>query len=147
MSYELFETDGVPIKAWTRGLPIEAAAKRQLENVARLPIVFRHVAVMPDVHFGIGATVGSVVPTERAIIPAAVGVDIGCGMMALETTLVASQLPDTLKPLRTAIEAAVPHGRTDNGGRNDRGAWKKIPSETKDAWQHLAKEYDRLVDK
>jgi len=146
-SYDLIETEGVPIKAWTRGVAIEETARRQLENTARLPIVFHHVAVMPDVHFGMGATVGSVVPTEGAIIPAAVGVDIGCGMMALETTLVASQLPDTLKPLRTAIEAAVPHGRTDNGGRNDRGAWKKIPSETKDAWQHLAKEYDRLVDK
>src|SRR5262245_66445329 len=96
-SYDLFETkDGVPIKAWTRGVAIEEAARKQLENVARLPIVFRHVAVMPDVHFGIGATVGSVVPTEKAIIPAAVGVDIGCGMMAMETTLAASQLPDTL---------------------------------------------------
>src|SRR5689334_20203060 len=119
-SYELFETEGgVPIKAWTRGVALEDAAKRQLENVARLPIIFRHVAVMPDVHFGIGATVGSVVPTEKAIIPAAVGVDIGCGMMAVETTLLASQLPDDLKPLRSAIEAGVPHGRTANGGRGD----------------------------
>src|ERR1700753_1413537 len=103
-SYELFETPGVPIKAWTRGVTIEDAARKQLENVARLPVVFRHVAVMPDVHFGIGATVGSVVPTEKAIIPAAVGVDIGCGMMAVETSMVASQLPDTLSPLRSAIE-------------------------------------------
>ena len=85
--YDVIETDGVPIKAWTRGVEIEQSARRQLENVARLPIVFRHVAVMPDVHFGIGATVGSVVPTEGAIIPAAVGVDIGCGMMAVETSL------------------------------------------------------------
>ena len=76
--YDVIETQGVPIKAWTRGVGIEDAARRQLENVARLPIVFHHVAAMPDVHFGIGATVGSVVPTERAIIPAAVGVDIGC---------------------------------------------------------------------
>ena len=82
-SYDLIETEGVPIKAWTRGVAIEDAARKQLENVARLPIVFRHVAVMPDVHFGIGATVGSVVPTQGAIIPAAVGVDIGCGMMAV----------------------------------------------------------------
>src|SRR5262245_6059356 len=127
--YELMETEGVPIKAWTRGLPIEASARRQLENVARLPIVFRHVAVMPDVHYGIGATVGSVVPTEGAIIPAAVGVDIGCGMMAVETTLGAAQLPDSLKALRSAIEQAVPHGRSDNGGRHDRGAWRRgIPA-------------------
>ncbi|HEX8108471.1 MAG TPA: RtcB family protein [Kofleriaceae bacterium] len=147
-SYDLIETDGgVPIKAWTRGVVVEDAAKKQLENVAKLPIVFHHVAAMPDVHFGIGATVGSVVPTERAIIPAAVGVDIGCGMMAVETTLTASQLPDTLRPLRTAIEKAVPHGRTANGGRGDRGAWHKIPPATAAAWQELAPEYERLVDR
>ena len=102
---------GVPIKMWTRGVPVEDAAKRQLQNAARLPIVFKHVAAMPDVHFGIGATVGSVIPTLKAIIPAAVGVDIGCGMMACKTTLVAEDLPDNLAPLRAAIERAVPHGR------------------------------------
>lgn len=116
------ETPGVPIEAWVRGVQLEAAARRQLENVAALPIVHHHVAAMPDVHWGIGATVGSVIPTERAIIPAAVGVDIGCGMMAVETTLAAADLPDDLHRLRTAIEQAVPHGRTDNGGRRDRGA-------------------------
>src|SRR5258705_7984858 len=126
-NYDLIETDGVPIKAWTRGVAIEEAARKQLANVAKLPIVFRHVAVMPDVHFGIGATVGSVVATERAIIPAAVGVDIGCGMMAVETTLGASQLPDSLRELRLAIEEGVPHGRTHNGGRGDKGAWRKVP--------------------
>ena len=146
-SYDLIETSGVPIKAWTRGVSIEDAARKQLANVARLPIVFRHVAVMPDVHFGIGATVGSVVPTERAIIPAAVGVDIGCGMMALETTLPASQLPDTLGPLRSAIERAVPHGRTANGGCGDRGAWHDVPAATAAAWQQLAPEYAQLADK
>src|SRR3954471_15811215 len=113
-NYDLIETSGVPIKAWTRGVGVEDAARRQLENVARLPIVFRHVAVMPDVHYGIGATVGSVVPTEKAIIPAAVGVDIGCGMVAVETDLTATQLPDSLRELRLAIEQGVPHGRTDN---------------------------------
>ncbi|HEX2685259.1 MAG TPA: RtcB family protein [Kofleriaceae bacterium] len=147
-SYDLFETGGgVPIKAWTRGVTIEDAAKRQLENVARLPIVFHHVAVMPDVHFGIGATVGSVVPTERAIIPAAVGVDIGCGMMAVETTLAASQLPDTLAPLRAAIEHAVPHGRTANGGPGDRGAWHHVPAATAEAWAELGPAYAQLADK
>jgi len=145
-SYDLFETEGgVPIKAWTRGVAIEDAAKRQLQNVARLPIVFHHVAVMPDVHFGIGATVGSVVATERAIIPAAVGVDIGCGMMAVETTLAARQLPDTLRPLRDAIERAVPHGRTANGGPGDRGAWHHIPAAVDAAWDELAPDYAALV--
>jgi tRNA-splicing ligase RtcB len=146
-NFDLMETGGVPIKAWTRGVAMEDAAKRQLENVARLPIVFRHIAVMPDVHLGIGATVGSVVPTEKAIIPAAVGVDIGCGMMAVETTLGASQLPDTLGPLRTAIERAVPHGRTANGGRGDRGAWHDVPTATAGAWARLEPEYERLAAK
>ncbi len=146
-NYDLLETEGVPIKAWTRGVALEDAARRQLENTARLPIVFRHIAVMPDVHFGLGATVGSVVPTEGAIIPAAVGVDIGCGMMALETTLAASQLPDTLRPLRSAIEQAVPHGRTDNGGRNDRGAWNNPPNAVLSAWRSLRDRYESIVSK
>jgi tRNA-splicing ligase RtcB len=146
-SYELIETDGVPIRAWTRGVAIEDAARRQLANVARLPIVFRHVAVMPDVHYGIGATVGSVVPTEGANIPAAVGVDIGCGMMADETTLGAAQLPDSLRALRTAIEEGVPHGRTHNGGRGDKGAWQKIPRGPAAAWKELAPGYQELVDR
>jgi tRNA-splicing ligase RtcB len=146
-SYDLIETDRVPIKAWTRGVAIEDAARRQLENVARLPIVFRHLAVMPDVHYGIGATVGSVVPTEGAIIPAAVGVDIGCGMMAVETTLGGSQLPDSLRGLRLAIEEGVPHGRTHNGGRGDKGAWPRVPRGPAAAWKALAPAYQELVDR
>ncbi len=147
MDYELIETGGVPIKAWTRGLDIEAQARAQLANTARLPIVFHHVAAMPDVHFGIGATVGSVVATERAVIPAAVGVDIGCGMMAVETTLAASQLPDDLKAVRSAIEAAVPHGRTRNGGRGDRGAWHDVPAANAAAWQALQATYAAISAK
>jgi len=146
-SYDIFETTGVPIKAWTRGVNVEDAARAQLENIARLPIVFHHVAAMPDVHLGIGATVGSVVPTEGAIIPAAVGVDIGCGMMAIETSIVASQLPDNLKPLRTEIEASVPHGRSANGGRGDRGAWGKIPKPIDHAWSALAADYAALAER
>jgi tRNA-splicing ligase RtcB len=146
-NYELIHWGRVPIKAWTGGLDVEESARKQLENIARLPIVFRHVAVMPDVHFGIGATVGSVVPTEKAIIPAAVGVDIGCGMVAVETTLDAALLPDNLKALRAAIEQAVPHGRTANGRRGDRGAWGKVPKAPERAWEGLAGEYKELVDK
>jgi tRNA-splicing ligase RtcB len=146
-NYELIEAGGVPIKAWTRGVPIEDQARKQLENISTLPIVFHHVAVMPDVHFGMGATVGSVVPTKGAIIPSAVGVDIGCGMMAVETSLEAAQLPDNLKNLRLAIEEAVPHGRTHNGGRGDRGAWGKLPASTEKAWKSLQSEYVEIVDK
>src|SRR5690348_4442694 len=120
--YDMIESDGAVIKAWTRGVPIEAQAREQLKNVARLPFIHSHVAVMPDVHWGMGATVGSVIPTVGAIIPAAVGVDIGCGMMAVRTSIRAEHLPDSLAEIRSAIEAAVPHGRTDNGGRNDVGA-------------------------
>ena len=111
MNYEQLEIpNGVPVKMWTNGVPVEEDAKNQLRNIARLPIVFKHVAVMPDVHLGIGATIGSVVPTLKAIIPAAVGVDLGCGMMACKTTLTASDLPDNLSGVRAAIERAVPRG-------------------------------------
>ncbi len=88
--------NGVPIKAWTRGVALEDQARKQLLNVAQLPFIFKWVAAMPDVHWGIGATVGSVIPTKGAIIPAAVGVDIGCGMMAVQTDLHARDLPDNL---------------------------------------------------
>ena len=104
--------DGKPIKLWTDGVPVEDEAHRQLMNTARMPFIFRHLAVMPDVHLGKGSTIGSVIPTRGAIIPAAVGVDIGCGMMAVRTSLTAADLPDQLHGLRSAIEAAVPHGRT-----------------------------------
>src|SRR5438876_9873323 len=120
--------NGVPIKAWTKGVPLEDAARQQLLNVAQLPFIYKWVAAMPDVHWGIGATVGSVIPTRGAIIPAAVGVDIGCGMMALQTSLHARDLPDNLKKMRAAIEKAVPHGRTNHGGKGDRGAWHDIPN-------------------
>jgi tRNA-splicing ligase RtcB len=145
--YDLIETSGVPIKAWTRGVAVEDAARAQLENIARLPIIFHHVAAMPDVHLGKGATVGSVVPTDGAIIPAAVGVDIGCGMMAIETTFPAAQLPDSLKSLRSAIEVCVPHGRTQNGGPGDRGAWGKVPKPIGVAWKELATGYAALSDR
>jgi tRNA-splicing ligase RtcB len=101
-------TGRVPVKVWTHDL--EDGARRQLENVSRLPIVHGHVAAMPDVHAGIGATVGSVIPTKGAIVPAAVGVDIGCGVNAVQLTLKASDLPESLGRVRSAIEAAVPVG-------------------------------------
>lgn len=98
----------VPVHIFTD--EIDYAAIGQLLNLAQLPIVHPHIAAMPDVHVGTGATVGSVIPTRAAIIPAAVGVDIGCGMNAVRTTLSASQLPDNLARLRSAIEADVPVG-------------------------------------
>src|ERR1700726_2907792 len=139
---------GVPIKAWTKGVHLEDQAKGQLLNVAQLPFVFRWIAAMPDVHWGIGATVGSVIPTKGAIIPAAVGVDIGCGMMAVQTSLNARDLPDNLKGIRTAIETAVPHGRTNHGGTGDRGAWHDIPERNGNVWLgELKARYDAILAK
>jgi tRNA-splicing ligase RtcB len=126
-TYTVEDGQRVPIKMWTAGVPVEAGAMAQLRNVASLPFVHGHVAVMPDVHWGMGATVGSVIPTKGAIVPAAVGVDIGCGMMAQRTTLSASDLPDSLAALRTGIERRIPHGRTNNGRPGDRGAWGELP--------------------
>lgn len=134
-SYNYIETDGVPIKAWTNGVPVENQAEQQLRNVASLPFIHSHVAAMPDVHWGMGATVGSVIPCKGAIIPAAVGVDIGCGMMAVQTTMTSHDLPESLSGLRSAIEAAVPHGRTGRGdAANDRGAWGDVPDDIAQVW-------------
>jgi len=138
---------GVPIKMWTKGVPVEDAATQQLRNVASLPFVHKWVAAMPDVHFGMGATIGSVIPTVGAIVPAAVGVDIGCGMMAVQTSLNAGNLPDNLREMRRAIEKVVPHGRTSNGGRGDRGAWRDIPKPTQKAWAQLLPTFERVTDK
>ncbi|MCC6918045.1 MAG: RtcB family protein [Alphaproteobacteria bacterium] len=137
-----------PIKAWTNGVPIEDSALQQLRNVASLPFIHSHIAVMPDVHWGMGATVGSVIPTVGAIVPAAVGVDIGCGMMAVRTSIRAEHLPDSLGAVRSAVEAAVPHGRTDNGGRNDKGAWQtEPPALAAGKWAALEDGYKAIVEK
>jgi len=105
----MFEIE-TKIRAWLPPDSIEPGAMRQLQNLARLPFVFRHVAVMPDCHLGKGATVGSVIATRDAVIPAAVGVDIGCGMIAVRTPLTAGRLPDTLEPIRHGIEKRIPLG-------------------------------------
>ncbi len=146
-NYEVIHEGGLPIKAWVKGVQLEDAARQQLVNVATLPFIHKHVAAMPDVHWGMGATIGSVIPTKGAIIPAAVGVDIGCGMMAVQTGLTADQLPDNLSAVRSDIEAAVPHGRTDNGGKNDRGAWGDLPESASNRWGGLAEPYARIIEK
>ena len=105
----ILDKGGVPIHVFTDD--IDHKSIEQLTQVSRLEIVRGRVAVMPDVHFGIGATIGSVVPTKNALIPAAVGVDIGCGMTAVKLSLKADDLPDDLKPVRAVIEDAVPVGR------------------------------------
>ncbi|WP_454738471.1 RtcB family protein [Cupriavidus necator] len=137
---------GKPVKMWTQGVAVEEDARRQLRNTASMPFIYRHLAVMPDVHLGKGSTIGSVIPTRGAIIPAAVGVDIGCGMMAVRTTLKAAELPDSLAGLRSAIEKAVPHGRAP--GRRDPGAWgDRAPHHVDDVWKTLVPGFRRLVEK
>jgi tRNA-splicing ligase RtcB len=147
MNYnELQVEGGVPVKMWTQGVPVEAEAQKQLSNAAKLPIVFKHIAVMPDVHLGIGATIGSVIPTFKAIIPAAVGVDIGCGMMACKTTLTAADLPDNLGPLRSAIERAVPHGSSPKHRGRDQGSWENPPETVDQVWAGLVDEFDAICE-
>jgi len=138
-----------PIKEWTVGVPVADNARQQLFNTANMPFIHKHLAVMPDVHWGMGSTVGSVVPTHKAIIPACVGVDLGCGMVCVKTTLKASHLPDNLSAVRSSIEAAVPHGRTNDGkGESDKGSWmKKIPGIVENSWVDLNVGYQKLLEK
>src|SRR6188474_779463 len=122
------------IKLWTNGVEVEAEAMAQIRNVASLPIVGPHVAIMPDVHWGIGATVGSVIPTRGAIIPAAVGVDIGCGMMAIRTNVFANALH--LARLRAEIEDAIPVGGPGVTGSWAETRFGEVPAEIRSNWQH-----------
>lgn len=146
--YNLLEVaNGKPIKLWTQGVPVEDDARKQLMNTAQMPFIFKHLAVMPDVHLGKGSTIGSVIPTVGAIIPAAVGVDIGCGMIAARTSLTASDLPDNLAGLRSAIERAVPHGRSVSRGGRDKGAWEDVPELADHAWSALAGRFKVITDK
>jgi tRNA-splicing ligase RtcB len=149
---KVIQDGGMPIKMWTDGVPVEEQAVQQLLNISRMPFIHKHVAVMPDVHLGKGATVGSVIATHKAIIPAACGVDIGCGMVAAKLNTRAEQLPDNLSAIRAAIEKAVPHGRTDNGGKNDRGAWGELPFNIAElpeklltGWQAIGDKYPKLA--
>lgn len=145
-NYQIMQADkGKPIKMWTRGVPVEESAQQQLQNIAQLPFIFKHIAVMPDVHLGKGSTIGSVIPTLGAIIPAAVGVDIGCGMMAAKTTLTAADLPDNLHAWRSAIEKAVPHGITFRG--RDKGSWENPPDNVDSAWLELLPRFEQLTAK
>jgi tRNA-splicing ligase RtcB (3'-phosphate/5'-hydroxy nucleic acid ligase) len=130
---------GAPIKLWNKHVKIEDKAIEQLHQVAAMPFVKPWVAAMPDTHWGMGATVGSVIPTVGAVMPAAVGVDIGCGMMAVRTNL---NLSDWVSGninysnlAFDAISAAVPHGRTNDGGTGDRGAWGVVPDDIHEIWE------------
>lgn len=147
--FNVIEVDGgVPIKAWSQGVQFEDKAVEQLKNVARMPFIWPYVAAMPDCHWGMGATVGSVIPSIGAIMPAAVGVDIGCGMMAVRITDEGQGLDGEPADWRKTIERVVPAGRTNNGRRGDRGAWFNIPAEVEKVWyQEFVPHSNKLVDK
>lgn len=135
-NYEVIETqNGHLVKMWNKGVPFEPAAIEQLKNTASMPFVFKHVAAMPDAHLGIGATIGTVLPTKGAIIPSCVGVDIGCGMLAVPTNMSRDQFRGLEHEVRVLIESAVPCGRTNNGGPGDRGAWGETPQHILDIWR------------
>ena len=134
------------IKAWKKGVGYESKAIDQLKNIAKMPFVFRYVASMPDAHWGMGTTVGTVLPTQRAIVPAAVGVDIGCGMVGACLDLTRTDID--AGRVRAEIEAAVPHGRTCNGGPGDRGAWGEVPEDINQVWESkFAERYERMCSK
>jgi tRNA-splicing ligase RtcB len=148
--YNYIPTERKAIKAFTGDMPIEPQAMEQLRNIASMPFIHKHVAVMPDVHLGKGATVGSVIATKGVIVPAAVGVDLGCGMMAVQTSLRADQLPDNLHDIRTHIEAVVPHGRTNNGDVDtDKGAFRMdtLPGRHFERTANLRSRYLNIVSK
>lgn len=134
-----------PIKAWVKGVALEQAARTQLLNMASMPFVHSHIAVMPDAHMGKGTTVGSVIPTHKAIIPAAVGVDLGCGMIAVKTSLTGHDLPDDLASVRAAIERAIPVGFAcfKDSMASTHPAIQKIDK----AWQALEPRFDAIVQK
>jgi tRNA-splicing ligase RtcB len=142
-SYEILEGGRVPIYAWTKGVLFEAGAKLQLLQTAQLDFIHDHIAVMPDVHYGRGSTVGSVIPTLKAIIPAAVGVDIGCGMVAVRTSLTADRLPSNVGELLfDHISAAVPVG---SAAESKKGQWDKIPGYVNQAWGKLQPGFEEVV--
>ncbi len=137
---------GSGVKAWMEGVPFDSNTLDQLKRTARLPFIYKYVAAMPDAHFGLGSTVGSVIPTQGAIVPASVGVDLGCGMMACRTGYVAEDL-DRLPVLRREIERAVPHGRTNHGGPGDRGAWGSPPARVVRRAQRLLPGLTEVLEK
>ena len=122
------ERSVVGVRAWIDGVEVERTAADQVLRLSAMKGIIKYpIAVMPDVHYGHGITVGIVVPTIKAIIPATVGVDIGCGMIATRTSLAAKDLPADLRALRLDIELAVPHGRTHNGSpTDDAGSWRQL---------------------
>ncbi|MEW2634839.1 RtcB family protein [Streptomyces sp. NPDC048389] len=142
MSYVEMQGAKVPIRMWADPTTVEDVAMRQLRNVATLPWI-KGLAVMPDVHYGKGATVGSVIAMHGAVCPAAVGVDIGCGMSAVKTSLTANDLPGDLSRLRSRIEQAIPVGRGMHDEMVDPG---QVFGLSAGGWDDLWDRFDTVAD-
>lgn len=147
-NYDVIDAgNGKIIKAWHRGVRVEEKAIQQLKNIAQMPFIYRWVASMPDAHWGQGSCIGTVLPTVGAIIPSAVGVDIGCGMIAVPLGIKRGDILN-VAAVRAAIEKAVPNGRSDNGGKRDIGAWGEVPTHILAAWENeFAVPYSEIVAK
>jgi len=138
--------DNKIIKAWTRFVPVELGAVEQLKQALQLPFVTPYICAMPDCHIGQGSTIGSVIPTIGAIVPSFVGVDLGCGMYAVRTNLYRNDFENCEDIIFHAISRNVPNGRTDNGGKGDRGRWHDIPARVREIWEsQLKMEYDDII--
>lgn len=147
-NFTFYQEQGAsPVKAWDKGVDFADNTYEQAQQIARMPFIHKHVALMPDAHLGIGATVGSVIATKGAVIPAAVGVDLGCGMMAYRTTLKAEDLPDSLSNLRSLMESMIPHGRSNNGRTGDRGSFGNITASNENRWKAMSERYDKIIEK
>jgi tRNA-splicing ligase RtcB len=144
--------NGALIFDWTGNIPVEDSARKQIGEVSMLPFVSR-VAVMPDCHYGMGATIGTVIETQGALIPAAVGVDIGCGITALATAFHRSDFVGREEQIRHLLQVKIPNGRTENGGAGDLGKWGvtyPMPQEVLDALEGpngLVAKYDALIER
>jgi tRNA-splicing ligase RtcB (3'-phosphate/5'-hydroxy nucleic acid ligase) len=139
--------NGKIIKAWHKGVKCDDNTVEQLKKSAQLPFIYKWLASMPDAHWGNGSAVGTVVPTLGAVVPAMVGVDLGCGMIAVSLGITRNQLGVNLKYLRECIEKAVPNGRSDNGGPRDIGAWGEIPDHITNIWmKDFASGYDMIIN-
>lgn len=144
--YNLVKGTNVDVKMWTKYVPVESGAIDQLRQISQLPFVFKHIAAMPDVHVGTGSTVGTVLATKSAVIPAAVGVDIGCGMIACRTSLKDTDLPTNLHKLRNEIELMVPVGFDDHSiQRLNQNGHQKTRTVLNNQWRQLNKKLDDLT--
>lgn len=148
LTHNVIKGDLVDVKMWTKFVPVESGAIDQLRSITKLPFVFKHVAAMPDVHIGTGSTVGTVMATIGTVIPAAVGVDIGCGMIACRTSLKATDLPDNLHRLRTEIETMVPVGMDEHSiARLNGKGHQQTRTVLNNQWKQLEKRLDEITTK